>query len=113
MKKSLLLIAIISFLFGSCRTGVYSVSSGQADECAVCFVSNESYDIEVDIDGVAYSTKTIEQQPHKARRDITATANEKIKLTTGQHTVKVTKDGTLVYSKVIFISAAEVKLIEL
>ena len=113
MKKSLLLAALLTLLFGSCRTGIYSVSSGQADESAVCFVASQSYNIEVDIDGVTYNTKTIKQQPQKARRDIKATANEKIKLATGRHTVKVTNYGTQIYSKEIFISATEVKIIEL
>ncbi len=113
MKKSLLLAVLLTFLFGSCRTGVYSVSSGQADESAVCFVSSKSFPIEVNIDGVSYSTKTIKDKPQKANRNIKATANEKIKLATGRHTVKVTKDGTQIYSKEIFISATEVKIIEL
>lgn len=113
MKKSLLLITVLSFLFSSCRTGVYSVSSGLADESAICFVASKSYPINVDIDGVAYSTKTIKDKPQKANRNIKATANEKIKLGTGRHTVKVTKDGSVIYSKEIFISATEVKIIEL
>lgn len=113
MKKSLLLIALLTFVFSSCRTGVYSVSSGQADESAICFVASTSYPISVDIDGTTYSTKTIKHKPQKARRDIKATANEKIKLSTGRHTIKVTKNGTMVYSKEIFVSATETKIIEL
>lgn len=113
MKKSLLLAALLTILFGSCRTGVYSVSSGQADESSVCFVANSSYPICVDIDGVAYDTKTIKQKPHKARRDIKATANEKIMIGTGRHLIKVSKNGTVIYSKEIFVSATETKIIEL
>lgn len=114
MKKiAVFIVAAISITLYGCGVGVYSVNSGMADESAVCFVAAKRYDINVNIDGVSYDTKTIKQKPHKARRDIKRTANRQLKVTPGRHSVKVTKDGHSIYSKEIYVSANEIKIIEL
>lgn len=96
-----------------CKVGVQSVASGNADECAVCFVSDKAYSITVDIDGAQYDLKTVKQSNYKARRDIKARANEQIVVAPGRHKVKVMRDGQEVYSKEIFVSASETKIITL
>lgn len=112
MKKllSLLIIAASLSLTGC---GVYSVSSGMADEAAVCFVSAQKYDISVTIDGQNYSTTTVKDKAHKARRNIKKTAQNQIKVSPGRHRIVVSRDGRELYNKEIFVSATEIKIIEL
>lgn len=113
MKRLILLaVASLTLLLSSCG-GVYSVASGVEDKCALCFVSTQSYDIMVDVDGVAFALKTIKQKPHRANRDIKRTANNQIFLTPGHHQVTVVRDSQMLYAKEIFVSASEVKIIEL
>ncbi len=114
MKKFVfMLMASAMLALTGCNVGVHSVTSGSADECAVCFVSTDSYDISVDIDGTVYELKTVKQKSYKAHRDIKARANEQIIITPGRHKVKVMRDGKEVYSKEIFVSATETKVIEI
>ena len=114
MKKIILtFFATTIFLISSCSYGVYSVSSGKADKAAVCFVDTKPYDIIVSIDGKTYETKTVKQKRHKARRDIKRTANNQIQIEPGIHKITVKKDGQEVYSKDIYVSATEIKIIEL
>lgn len=115
MKKIVLLIMASTMLaLAGCTTGVHSVASGNADECFVCFVSTEKpYDIAVTIDGTLFNLRTIEQQRFSARRDVRARSNELIVLAPGRHKVSVTRDGKEVYTKEIFVSATETKVIEL
>ncbi len=111
--KKILLILVLTTLLSSCGVGTYSVASGNADESAVCFVANQKYDISVDIDGTDYNLKTIKQKEFKNRRNIKQTTQDKINLTPGRHKVIVTKDDKEVYNKEVFISATELKIIEL
>lgn len=114
MKKiALLLFAAAVITLNSCGVGVHTVNSGLSDESAVCFFATDDYDINVIIDGKSYVTKTVKQKKFKSRRDIKKTAQRQIAITPGRHTVKVTKDGQEVYSKEIFVSANEIKTIEL
>lgn len=114
MKKILFVfIAIATVLLSSCGVGTYSVTSGNADESAICFVANEKYDITVYVDGTQYNTETIKQKTYKNKRNIKKTATKQIKLTPGRHSIKVVKDGMDLYSKEIFLSASDVKVIEL
>lgn len=114
MKKFfLMIVASATLAFAGCNVGVHSVASGNADECSVCFVSTEAYDIAVDIDGTHYDLKTVKQKSYKARRDLKARANEQIVIDPGRHRVKVFREGKEIYSREIFVSATETKVIEL
>ena len=114
MRKIVLMMAVaITMVLAGCGTGVYSVSSGRPDEGAVCFVSTTQYAINVDIDGTQYTTSTIAEKPHKVRRDVKMTADRQIKLSPGRHSVKVSKEGRAIYTREVFVSASEVKIIEL
>lgn len=114
MKKiALILCAAAIFTLNSCGVGVYSVNSGLGDESAVCFFASDNYNINVNIDGKSYDTETIKHKQFKSRRNIKKTANQQITIAPGRHTVKVSKDGKVVYHKEIFISANEVKTINL
>ena len=114
MKKiALFLLTIATLALHSCGVGVYTVNSGMADEASVCFVDTKNYKINVNIDGKSYDTKTIKQKPYKARRNIKKTAKRQIAIAPGRHKVRVTRDGQEVYMKEIYVSANEVKVIEL
>lgn len=112
MKK--IVIAILTALaFVSCGVGNYSVSSGRADECAVSFTSATPANIEVWIDGQVYRVKSVRDKAYKTDRKIKETVQNTIILTPGTHNVSVNADGRTVYSKKLFISASEHRIIEL
>lgn len=114
MKKIIALFCIIGTLFFvSCSVGSQSVSSGMADEGYVWFVSSSEKNITVDIDGTTYQTKTVKEKEWQKRRDIKATTKGMITVTPGQHDVKVLENGEEVYSKKLFISATETKMVKL
>ena len=114
MKKIIALFSIIGTLvLAACSVGSHSVSSGMADEGYVWFVSETEKAITVDIDGTTYQTQTIKEKEWQKRRDIKATAKGMITVTPGQHEVKVIIDGKEVYSKKLFISASESKMVKL
>ncbi len=114
MKRISFIASLIAmFALTSCGVGTYSVSSGMADQGAVCFVDSQSYDIDVEIDGKPYHTKTIKQKDWKKRRNIKRTAQRRITLSPGKHTIKVKKENNEIYTQTVFISATEIKMIEL
>lgn len=112
MKKILFILALTSLL-SSCGIGTYSVISGNADEAAICFVADKKYDISVDIDGQNYYVETVKQKDYKNKRKIKKTVLNQISLTPGRHQIKVTREGGEIYSHEIFVSATDVKIIEL
>lgn len=114
MKKILLIfVALVTMSLSSCGVGVYSVVSGNADEVSLCFTANEKYDIVVNVDDVVYEMETIKYKTYKAKRNIKKTANNQITLTPGRHKVVVTKDGAEIFNHEIFVSATDIKVIEL
>lgn len=113
MKKIIwIFVAVLTLGLASCGS-VYTVSGGNPDEAAVAFVADDDYDINVYIDNVKYERETIEQKGYRSNRNTKRIAKEKIVVSPGRHSVKVTKDDKVVYEKEIFISASEVRVIEL
>lgn len=114
MKKFFVSIfCLISILLAGCGVGNYSVSSGNADEAYLTFVSGSSYNITVKVDNQTYHCKTVKEIPHKTRRNIKKTAKNTITLKPGTHTVKVMAEGTEKFSQKVFVSATETKIIKL
>ncbi len=115
MKKILAIVCVLGALvLTACSVGSHTVNSGIADEGYVCFVSTNEHTITVDIDGTTYQTQTVKQKRSwQKRRDIKSTAKGMITVTPGQHTVKVFDNGQEVYSKKLFISATETKVVNL
>lgn len=114
MKKIIALFSIMgALMFTACSVGSHSVSSGMADEGYIYFVSTSEKAITVDIDGATYETKTIKEKEWQKRRDIKATTKGMITVTPGQHAVKVLEGGKEVYSKKLFVSATETKMVKL
>lgn len=114
MKRIIIIAtcAVCALLTG-CGVGSYSVSSGNADEAYLTFVSNTEYDITVDVDGQTYNCKTVKETPHKQNRNIKKTARNTITLKPGTHTVSVSANGAQKYSQKIFVSASETKIVKL
>lgn len=114
MKNLFVIIAALFLSFmTSCGVGNYSVVTGKEDMASICFVDEKSYDISVTIDGERFETQTIKKKAYKKRRDIKKTANCSLLLTPGRHIVEVYNDNNLLYSKEVFVSPSDVKVVEL
>ena len=112
MKKTLI-AAVAVLLISGCGTGSYSVTSGLADEARLSFTSAKVTSITVFVDEASHDMSSVKDKAWKADRKIKQTAQNTLRLTPGTHSVKVVMDGTEVYSKKLFISASEHKVIEL
>ena len=112
MKKFLVFLAAVC-LFSSCGTGVYTVSSGKADKSELSFVSKDKMALDVTVDGAAYSVNSVKEKAWKKTGNIKKTALNTISITTGQHEVSVSGKNGVIYSKKIFVSTGEHKIIEL
>jgi len=112
MRKIIIAVCAALLLTG-CGVGSYSVSSGKADEAAISFVDAGKHAIEVTIDDNTYNVETVKEKAWKTDRRIKQTAQNTIRITPGQHKVTVKSDGKEVYTKSIFVSASEHKVVEL
>lgn len=112
MRKIIITICGALLITG-CGVGSYSVSSGKADEAAISFVDASKHAIEVTIDDNTYNLKTVKEKAWKADRKIKQTARNTIRIDPGQHKVTVKTEGKEVYTKNIFVSASEHKVVEL
>ena len=108
-----LLILLISFAFIGCGVGNYSLSSGKADQAQISFTDIKSYKIEVLIDGIKHNIDTVKDKGYKTNRNIKKININAVAITPGKHTVEVYVNGAKVYSKLIFISTNEHRIIEL
>lgn len=115
MKKILLALVAAALLLTGCGVGSYSTSTGKADEAYLSFTSvGSAYNITVVADGQEFQVKSVKTKPYRSSdRDIKATSLNTISLTPGTHDIKVIKDGNEIFSKKLFISAQEHKIIDL
>ena len=111
--KKLMVIAVFSVLLTGCGVGNYSIQSGVDDAAFISFTDDAKQDITVTVDDQAYFLKTVKQKAYKSGRNIKQTALNTIKTGPGQHEVKVVMNGADVFSKKIFLSTGEHKIIEL
>lgn len=112
MKKTILAI-ICTVILSGCGVGAYSISSGKADEAAISFTASTRQPIAVVIDGTTYNVETVKTKQYKTDRKIKRTALNTITIQPGQHEVQVIVSGAEVYSRKLFISATEHKVVEL
>ena len=99
MKK--LIIALLSLIaFVGCGVGTYSLSSGKDDVAEISFVDNDSYSVKVKID-------------QNDTYDMTTVSSNVVKVAVGKHFIEVFANDKCVYSKWVFVSAGEHKIIEL
>ena len=111
--KKLMVIAVFSVLLTGCGVGNYSIQSGVDDAAFISFTDDAKQDITVTVDDQTYLLKTVKQKAYKSGRNIKQTALNTIKTGPGQHEVKVVMNGADVFSKKIFLSTGEHKIIEL
>ena len=111
--KNLMIIAAFTMLLTGCGVGNYSVQSGVEDASFISFTDDAKQDIIVTVDDQTYVLKTVKQKAYKSGRNIKQTALNTIKTGTGQHEIKVVMNGTEVFSKKLFLSTGEHKIIEL
>lgn len=104
---------ILSGLLTSCGVGSYTISSGKANVAGICFIAAKKYDISIEIDGKQYHIATVKNKKYHKNRNIKKTALNTIKVSPGKHSVKVWYNGDEVYSKLVFVSSSETKVIEL
>ena len=112
MKNSFF-AAIVALIITGCGVGSYSVSSGVADQGAISFVSEKSTPITVIIDGIEHNVFSVKTKAYKTDRNIKQKAKNTIKVSTGQHEIKVMTGNEIIYSQKILISTTEHKIIEL
>ena len=111
--KKLMIIAAFTMLLTGCGVGNYSVQSGAEDAAYISFTDNVKQDVTVTVDNQTYTVKTVKQKTYKSGRNIKQTALNTIKIVPGQHDVKVVINGTDVFSKKLYLSTGEHKIIEL
>lgn len=112
MKKFVFIAALSVFLTG-CGVGTYSVQSGVEDAAYISFTDDVKQEIVVNVDSKTYNVYTVKNKAYKSDRNIKQTTKNTIKLTPGQHNVSVMLDGNEVYSRKVFLSTGETKIIEL
>ena len=112
MKKFVFIAALSVFLTG-CGVGTYSVQSGVEDAAYISFTDDVKQEIVVNVDSKTYNVYTVKNKAYKSDRNIKQTTKNTIKLTPGQHNVSVVLDGNEVYSRKVFLSTGETKIIEL
>lgn len=111
--KKLFFIVFTALMMTSCGVGSYTISSGKADEGALSFTSNKTADIIVTVDDAVYKIKSVKEVAFKKDRKIKKTARNTIKVAPGTHEVKVVCGEEIIFSKKVFISASEHKVVEL
>jgi len=111
--KKLIIIFIGALLLTACGVGTYSISSGKSNDAAISFVSPDATPITVYIDGKEHYVETVKTKTFKRDRNIKKTAQNTITILPGQHDIKVISAGNEIYSKKLFISTAEHRIIEL
>ena len=111
--KKLMMIAAFTMLLTGCGVGTYSVQSGVEDAAFISFTDDMKQDITVIVDGQTYLLQSVKQKAYKSGRNIKQTALNTIKIGPGQHQVKVVMNGMDVFSKKLFVSTGEHKIIEL
>ncbi len=112
MKRILLAMAAVLCLAG-CGVGSYTISSGRADEGYLTFISDKAYNIKVIVDETEYSTSSVKNKAYRKDRKIKQTVKNTVRVSPGAHEVQVIKGGKVIFSKKLFISATEHKIIDL
>jgi len=111
--KRLFVIAIMTLFLSSCGVGTYSYSSGLENKCGLSFVADNETPLTVTVDDQNYAINAVKLKKYKTNRKIKQTTQNTIALEPGKHDVKVVMNGNEVFSKTIFVSGNETKIIEL
>ncbi len=110
--KHIVTILISVLLLTGCGVGNYSVSSGIADQSSISFTYSDKIPVQVIVDGTTHNVYTVKEKAYKAR-NMRHTEENTIKLEPGTHDVRVMANGDEIYSRILFISASEHRIIDL
>lgn len=111
--KRILIFSVALLLLSGCGVGNYSVSYGNDEEASISFVYQDKVPITVTVDNNTYQINSVKDKAFKTDRKIKQTALNTIKIMPGTHDVKVEMEGNAVYSRKLYISAYEHKIVEL
>ncbi len=111
--KKFFVIAIVTMFLSSCGVGTYSYSSGLENKCGLSFVAEKEVPLNVTVDDQSYDINAVKLKKYRTDRKIKQTTQNTIALEPGKHEIKVVMDGSEVFSKTIFVSGNETKIIEL
>lgn len=109
--KKLIVILLSAVLFAGCGVGVYSISSGKADEACLSFTDSQGAPLTVRVDGDDYRLYAVKESSWRRDRDIKATAENTLFLAPGTHKIEAYSGSVRVFSKTVFISAGEHKIV--
>lgn len=113
ISKYLSALCFILLMTG-CGVGSYSISSGKEDTSFISFTSQKEEILIVEIDNTEYQVESVKTSAYKTNRNIRQTARNSIRLVPGKHSVKVYGNAdTVVFEKIIILSASEHRVIEL
>lgn len=112
MKHFLIMLFGVLFVTG-CGVGSYSISSGSADESYLSFTCENRFEIYVTVDGKDYNVETVKTKQWKNKRNIKKTVQNTIVMSPGKHQITVKHRGVVLYSKQIFVSSREHRVIDL
>lgn len=112
MKRYLLLLAS-AILFVSCGVGSYTHASGIDDVGCIVLVSDSKKAAEVYVDGTKYKVNSVKKDNFASKRDANKGSENIIRVAPGQHSVVVEIGGETVYSKKVYVSNSETKVIKL
>lgn len=109
MKKTIYLIAIGLAFLASC-TGIKSTTRGLENEAFIEIIGNsDNYKNGVDVkidDKISFKAVVNKPKTTKVKSQVYA-------ISTGSHTLTISSNNNIIYSKQIFVSSQETKLIEL
>lgn len=111
--KKFLLILFSTVFFASCGVGTYSHSSGVDDKAGIVVVATSQQTVEVYVDGAMHQVQTVKESDFKSNRNIKKRSQNTITVAPGQHTVEIVVKGQKVYSKKMYVSNSETKVVNL
>jgi len=115
--KKMYRIFLFSFLFASGCTGVKSTISGIENESYLAFYSDNIDIINSKIDVVIDNNNPFSVEVNKMRRNTTnfekRPKGKVYSIKPGKSYIKISQNGKLIYSKKLFVSNQETKIIKL
>jgi len=108
MKKIAFVFAALAFVMSGCRAPI-AQQGGKEDMAYLLFISPKQYagkTVQVSVDETSFDAQVIKNKRAKRK-------GKQYGISTGNRSIKVTSGGKVLYQKKIFVSAQEVKQIQL
>lgn len=85
----------------------------RSSDGGVIFVSNRAKTVDVTIDNRTYRVKTVKYNSTPSRRNMEKTIGNTIPVRSGMHTIRVRRNGQIVYDQRVYVYSNDVKAIYL